>query len=274
MAYPYDYEPRGEQARLSAESRPVIVYLHGTGERGSDIRRVKTHGPWRSHPLNAGVSQYLDRYVVIGPQLPSGAWAVDRLIETLRVAFSEVVRSGMQIDWTRVHVTGNSLGGRGALTLALEGFPAPDGGLERRLPFRTAVIICPDEGAPDRLHGDTQYHFFNRAQDWNPHTRRKYQNFRSAPNARFHDFRGYNHDCWSAVYGRAALYGWLEDPNGSYDWGAACDRGYCTQAAGSEVVARDSDTALFCAQHAGDGDWLAGYRQRVAASKQGAPEVP
>ena len=53
---------------------PVLLFLHGAGERGDNLDRVKVHGP----PKLTGKVNELKNAVVISPQCPSDSWWIAR----------------------------------------------------------------------------------------------------------------------------------------------------------------------------------------------------
>ena len=86
------------------EEWPLLLFLHGAGERGDDLELVKVHGPPKM------IAQGEDfPFVVISPQCPKGEiWS----IETLHALIIEVVETH-RIDTSRIYVTGLSMGGYG-----------------------------------------------------------------------------------------------------------------------------------------------------------------
>lgn len=83
---------------------PLVVFLHGSGERGDDIERVKVNGPPR---LVAEGREF--PFVLCSPQLEAeGDWNPDQLHALLAA-----LRSGWRIDATRTTATGLSRGGHG-----------------------------------------------------------------------------------------------------------------------------------------------------------------
>ena len=93
------------------KSWPLMLFLHGAGERGSDVERVKKHGPPRLVARRKAFP-----FVVVSPQCPEGErWKPD----TLTALLDDVV-SRYRIDEDRVYVTGLSLGGFGTWALAGE----------------------------------------------------------------------------------------------------------------------------------------------------------
>ncbi|SHH71285.1 prolyl oligopeptidase family serine peptidase [Massilia sp. CF038] len=99
---PTSYSRRGPAS-------PLILFLHGSGERGSDLDKVKAWGP----PAIADKDPDFP-FIVIAPQLPEGeSW--DAL--ALKHLLDDVLKK-YQVDRDRVYLTGLSLGGYGAWDLA------------------------------------------------------------------------------------------------------------------------------------------------------------
>jgi predicted peptidase len=89
---------------------PLILFLHGSGERGTDINKVKAWGP----PAIADKDSTFP-FIVLAPQLPDGeAWDALALKALLDDAFRKY-----PVDRSRVYLTGLSLGGYGAWDLAI-----------------------------------------------------------------------------------------------------------------------------------------------------------
>jgi predicted peptidase len=89
---------------------PLIVFLHGSGERGTDLELVKNHSPFTYQELiNSPVA-------ILAPQCPENIWwnteALYQLILDVSVKYN--------VDKTRIYLTGLSMGGWGAWKLAEE----------------------------------------------------------------------------------------------------------------------------------------------------------
>jgi predicted peptidase len=92
------------------EKFPLIVFLHGSGERGTDLEMVKNHSPFTYKNL------IKEPVAILAPQCPENVWwdtnAVYHLI--LEIA------SKYNIDKSRIYITGLSMGGWGTWKLAQE----------------------------------------------------------------------------------------------------------------------------------------------------------
>ena len=101
---PKDYAAR------KAERWPLMLFLHGAGERGTNVWRADIHGPSKyiaAHPDFP--------FIVVTPLCPSNqVWSG----ETLSGLLDETVKK-YRIDTNRVYLTGLSMGGFGVWDLAL-----------------------------------------------------------------------------------------------------------------------------------------------------------
>jgi predicted peptidase len=124
------------------------MFLHGAGESGSDLEKVKVHGPPKL------IAQGKDfPFIVVSPQCPSIQEWWNR--DTLNVILDEVIAKH-RVDEDRVYLTGLSMGGYGTWELATR-FPqrfaaiAPicGGGLPRFAPRLKGVGVWVFHGAKD-----------------------------------------------------------------------------------------------------------------------------
>ncbi len=102
--------PEGYDADTS-KKWPLVIFLHGSGERGTDLQLVKKHGP----PKLIAAGQKIPAIVASLQCEPKQIWSpqgvkalTDHLIKTLRV------------DPSRVYLTGLSMGGFGTWETAME----------------------------------------------------------------------------------------------------------------------------------------------------------
>jgi predicted esterase len=99
------YTPKGYDANDKTKKWPLVIFLHGSGERGTDINRVKTNG----FPKLCMNNDTDYQFVMISPQLTPN---IDWNTWHLQAFFQEVV-SLYNIDPSRIILTGLSLGGGG-----------------------------------------------------------------------------------------------------------------------------------------------------------------
>lgn len=85
---------------------PLVIFLHGSGERGSDINAVKKNGPPKFVDTDTAFP-----FVVMSPQLPPAANEDDPWkIPPLDALLDHVLKT-LRVDPNRVYLTGLSLGG-------------------------------------------------------------------------------------------------------------------------------------------------------------------
>lgn len=121
-------------AAAAAQPRPIVLFLHGSGERGED-----GHGP-----TTAGLGPYLRRHadsfpaLVVFPQVPDEeAWSH----RNARMALAALDAASQEFgaDPKRTYLTGMSMGGYGTWEIALQH--------PRR--FAALVPICGALTSPD-----------------------------------------------------------------------------------------------------------------------------
>jgi len=97
------------EAKGGTKGQPLLVFLHGAGERGADVERLKRHGPPHLFPRFG-----LDRFSVLVPQCRE-----DEEWDTpLLTAFVDAAIESATPNPERIYLTGISMGGRGAWELA------------------------------------------------------------------------------------------------------------------------------------------------------------
>jgi len=98
--------PQGYKAR--GERWPLMLFLHGAGERGSNVQNVAAHGP----PKIVKSKRDLP-FVIVSPQCPTDrTWRDDELLALL-----DAIVAKHNIDTNRIYVTGLSMGGYGSWSL-------------------------------------------------------------------------------------------------------------------------------------------------------------
>ncbi|QDU59841.1 Endo-1,4-beta-xylanase Z precursor [Planctomycetes bacterium Pan216] len=91
------------------KSWPLLLFLHGMGERGDDLELVKKHGPPKL--VEAGKEF---PFIVVSPQCPDTQWWEP--IELM--ALLDEIEKKYSVDKDRIYVTGLSMGGFGTWRLA------------------------------------------------------------------------------------------------------------------------------------------------------------
>ncbi len=103
------YLPKDYDAK-SGKTWPLMLFLHGAGERGANLNLVAVHGP----PMLAKNGTNFP-FIVVAPQCPEGQrWENDSLLRLL-----DHVMKQHAVDASRVYLTGLSMGGYGTWALAL-----------------------------------------------------------------------------------------------------------------------------------------------------------
>lgn len=88
---------------------PLMIFLHGAGERGTNVAKVSVHGPPKVVKTREDFP-----FVVISPQCPSGeTWQAEAIVALLDRALENY-----RVDPERVYLTGLSMGGFGSWSLA------------------------------------------------------------------------------------------------------------------------------------------------------------
>jgi len=103
---------------------PLLIFLHGAGERGDDLARVDVHGP----PKLLDEIPELGRCILAAPQCPEDQWWQPGTL----TAFLAELDARPDVDKSRIYLTGLSMGGYGTWDL-LAAHPQR---------FAAAVPIC------------------------------------------------------------------------------------------------------------------------------------
>lgn len=186
---PEDYEQQ--------ESWPLVLFLHGAGERGDDLEKVKVHGPPK---LIAAGKQF--PFVCVSPQCPEDSWwDATQLLALL----DEIVRTH-KIDEDRIYITGLSMGGFGTWELAA------------RAPNRFAAIapICGGGeaiGLRVRRFAHLPVWAFHGAKDTAVPLERSQQMIdvlkKEGGEPKFTIYPDAAHDSWTQTYNNPEFYEWL-----------------------------------------------------------------
>jgi predicted peptidase len=196
-AEPYRRMQLAIPARYAASARPwpLLLFLHGAGERGYDIEDVKRCGP----PMLAarGIAFPM---IVCSPQADPGArWQPPRL-HALVAALGE----RFAIDPRRVLATGLSLGGGGVWRWACE-FPDDLAGIAPVCGSCDPAAVHAMLRVPVRAYHGDQDPLVPVARQQAPIAELQ----RQGGTASLTVFKGVGHDSWTSAYEDAELWRWL-----------------------------------------------------------------
>jgi hypothetical protein len=175
---------------------PLILFLHGSRERGNDLTKVNSNGP----PRLISKGKKLP-FIVISPQLPFGEfWNPDRLVRMLK----NIIKN-YKVDEERIYLTGLSMGGFGTWATAQK-YPEM---------FAAIAPVC---GGGDPLYAwrirHTPVWIFHGARDPTIPVSKSVimaDSLKQYGNARITIYPDAEHDSWSRTYSNENLYKWFLD---------------------------------------------------------------
>ncbi|MEZ7513959.1 prolyl oligopeptidase family serine peptidase [Flavobacterium frigidarium] len=185
----------------SKDKKPLIVFLHGAGERGTDIEKVKVHGPFKYLKTNA-----LDAYI-LAPQCEENEyWDTDSLYELVLK-----IQKEHNIDDSRIYLTGLSMGAWGAWNLATA-HPEKFAALVTIAGAVDRVVLLENKklaSMPIKIfHG-----LLDDVVDMN-YSVMMYKRLKASNgNVTLTIFDDANHDSWSRVYDNKEIYEWMFKQN-------------------------------------------------------------
>jgi predicted peptidase len=192
---PKDYQESGKEL-------PLVLFLHGIGERGTDLELVKLFG------IPKEIEEGVDfPFFVVSPQCPEDTiWVYE--LDALHALLENIIDK-YQVDTSRIYLTGLSIGGNGAWHLATAypsmfaavvpicGWADPLIGFPERINVLKHVPIWAFHGAEDEivpLQGSQELVDVLRA---------------NQGNVKFTVYPDTPHDSWTQTYKNHELYEWL-----------------------------------------------------------------
>ncbi|OZB99169.1 phospholipase [Paenibacillus sp. XY044] len=185
----YESEPEKEW--------PLILFLHGAGERGNDVELVKVHGIPKIAEQDPAFP-----FIAVSPQCPEDFfWAME---EDALMALLDDVQHQYRVDPKRVYLTGLSMGGYGSWHLAAM-YPGKwaavvpiCGGLEPKYAKQIKDIpIWAFHGAKDDVVPLSESEQIVKALE------------EIGGNVKFTVYPDANHNSWTETYANKELYAWL-----------------------------------------------------------------
>jgi predicted esterase len=182
-------------AQAPGKKWPLILFLHGSGQRGDDLAKLKGWGPAgyadQGHPLPC---------IVVTPQcLRRARWNPELLVKML-----DEVEKTYRVDPSRLYLTGLSMGGVGVVDLAAT------------YPGKFAALAClsgrEDPDIAPRLHQIPCW-FFHGADDEVVPARYSVALAAALKAAggpvKVTLLPGVGHGDWDKVYAKPELYAWM-----------------------------------------------------------------
>jgi predicted peptidase len=180
---------------------PLVLFLHGAGERGNDLNLVKRNGP----PMLVEKGKDFP-FILISPQCPLGQRWDARELSTLLDEVEKIYR----VDKNKVYVTGLSMGGEGTWKLILA---EPNR-------FAAAAPVCGRTGSSYldacKLKNFPLWVFHGAMDDvvlLDESVRMVKALEKCGADVKFTIYPKANHNAWAETYNNEELYKWLLERN-------------------------------------------------------------
>ena len=201
----------------SGKQYPLILFLHGAGERGDDNRRQLRHGV---ADMLAYSRETGNPAIIIAPQCPRGKqwvetpWGADShsmpkepsVPMRMTIELLERTMSELPVDRKRVYVTGLSMGGFGTWDIIQRhpdifaaAIPICGGGDTRMAPAIKGISIWAFHGGEDKTVKT------KRSRDMIDSIRK------SGGSPNYTEYEGVGHNSWKRTYSNREVLKWLFD---------------------------------------------------------------
>jgi predicted peptidase len=182
---------------------PLVVFLHGAGQRGYDLNLIRQEGlpkEFEQEPTTELRQMIRNRFILISPQCPENSgWGPGSVIDLV-----EHICRKYAVDRTRIYLTGFSMGGRGTWSTACH---APE--------LFAAIVPLAGSGDPSQaeclkdmpiwaFHGDKDNTVKVSNQEEMVEAVKKYNE-----NVKFTVYPSKGHDICDITYQDPKLYEWL-----------------------------------------------------------------
>ncbi|MGE5350845.1 MAG: prolyl oligopeptidase family serine peptidase [Acidobacteriota bacterium] len=183
---------------------PLVLFLHGAGERGDDVNIVKRHGPPKL------VEQGKDfPFILVSPQCPEDqVWSINMLD-----ALINEIQEKYEVDPSRLYVTGLSMGGYATWKIA-ETFPQRFAAIVPICGWGNVSTVCNLKDLPIwTFHGKK-----DRSVPFDKSAELVDALKKCGGNVQFTVYPDAGHDSWTETYNNPKLYEWmLKQTNNNYD---------------------------------------------------------
>ena len=206
----------------SKQKYPLVLFLHGAGERGSDNQTQLAHGSKMfTNPVN------MEKYpaIVLFPQCPTNYfWAFERrpegrfdantfpanntissIMQTVKNLLDKYIASG-SVDTDRIYIIGLSMGGMGTFDMICR-FPDV---------FAAAIPICGGinpERLPAAADGKVKIRIYHGDKDDTvpvENSRTAYRALKKyGADVELIEFVGCNHNSWDPAFNQPDFLSWL-----------------------------------------------------------------
>ncbi|RYG40783.1 MAG: hypothetical protein EOO01_26580 [Chitinophagaceae bacterium] len=188
------YLPEGYSTDNS-QRWPLMIFLHGSGESGTDLNKVKMHGP----PALVEKGKKFP-FIIVSPQSDGRfGWDPNELYYLLAS-----LKEKYKVDKSRIYLTGLSMGGYGSWKFAST-FPGE---------FAAIIPICGggDTATAWKLRHIAVWAFHGAKDDvvLPEESKRMVKAVRyTNPSARLTIYPEANHNSWTEAYNTDSLYEWM-----------------------------------------------------------------
>lgn len=195
--------PKGYDPKAKKEW-PLMLFLHGAGERGSDLRKVAVHGPPKIVKSRPDFP-----FILVSPQCPTDqVWSDEVLLGLL-----DSVIARHKVDTNRVYLTGLSMGGYGTWSLGVK-YPERFAAIAPICGGGETINVLLSSRAKAPALKSLPIWAFHGAKDSvvKPEESQRMVNALKAAGVKEIELTVYpeaNHDSWTETYANEKLYEWF-----------------------------------------------------------------
>ncbi len=200
---------------------PVILFLHGAGERGDDNLAQTKIG------LGPAIVRQRDNFpfIVVLPQCPRNRWWTESEMQALSLKALDQTVKEFSGDASRTYLTGLSMGGYGswliasnnptrfgALAVVCGGIIPPRGLTLPKEANAPASTGDPYAAVAKKIHHTPVWVFHGSADQAVPvsESRKMVDAIKAAGgNVRYNEYEGVGHNSWDKAYSEPELFSWL-----------------------------------------------------------------